>query len=109
MARENTAANACPAADDPVDGHGATKQKTLRRGARHRRYTLSILRKILDHSPPQAAARPGVDQAAINKLEGWGDALVPTLRAYAWALGLELEVALVDGERRSVIEIEAGT
>lgn len=103
IARENTATNARLAADDSVDGYGATKPRTLRRGARHRRYTQSLLRKALDQ------ARMGVDQAAINKLKGRGDALVPTPRAYASALGLELEVALAAGERRHVVEIEAGT
>ncbi len=99
-------ANAPKLAHDPADTYDVTKAKTLRRGARRsHRYTLATLRKALGLTQVQVAASMGVAQAAVSKVEARDDVLVSTLRAYADALGLDVELALVKGERRYVVEL----
>ncbi len=90
---------------DPADTYDVTKAKRIRRGARVHRYTLAMLRNAVGKTQVEVASAIGVEQSAISKVEARDDALVSTLRAYGKALGLSLEIALVDGDRRYVIDL----
>ena len=105
MARTSTAHTPAPEVD-PADSFDVKHAKTVRRGARPRRVTLALLRKAIGLTQVEVAQAMQVDQAAISKLEGRSDALVSTLRAYARALGGELELAVVRGDRRYPIVLD---
>lgn len=78
-----------------------------RRGPRPHRITLMTLRKALDLTQVQVAESMGIAQTAVSKVEKREDVLVSTLRSYARALGMELEVAFVEGDRRYTIDLTA--
>ena len=105
MARTSNAHTPAPEVD-PADSFDVKHAKTVRRGARPRRVTLALLRKAIGLTQVEVAQAMQVDQAAISKLEGRSDALVSTLRAYARALGGELELAVVRGDRRYPIVLD---
>lgn len=66
---------------------------------------LRELRQALGHTQQALAARAGMTQGEISRLERQGDLRLSTLERYAAALGVRLEVAFVTANgRRTPIE-----
>jgi transcriptional regulator with XRE-family HTH domain len=77
--------------------------------ARHRKaephYSLAAIRAALGKTQVEVAERAGMGQGDVSTLENRGDVKVSTLGRYAAALGGRVEVAIVIGGRRYVVEV----
>ena len=73
-----------------------------------KRMTLRAARGVAGKTQAQVAAELGTDQAEVSRLERRSDALVSTLRKYARAVGVELDLVLVypNGQRVVVADPE---
>jgi hypothetical protein len=82
------------------------KAKVLGRGlSSHRRLGLRSLRAALGKTQVDVARAAEMDQGDVSKLESRNDMHVSTLSRYARALGGQLEVAVVIGGRRYVLDV----
>ena len=82
------------------------KAKVLGRGlSSHRRLALRSLRAALGKTQVDVARTAEMDQGDVSKLESRSDMHVSTLARYARALGGQLEVAVVIGGRRHVLDV----
>jgi transcriptional regulator with XRE-family HTH domain len=83
--------------------------RVLGRGLGSRRgvhLTLRSLRDAAGKTQGEVSAASGIDQGDISRLEGrelLDDALVSTVRRYLAALGAELELTAVFGDKRIVV------
>lgn len=82
--------------------HGLPKPDTLEQAnANELHMSLAELRKLSDTNQVALAEELGVTQGAVSKLEaGAAEARLATLRKYLAALGWDLEVAAVQGDKR---------
>ena len=69
------------------------------------RYRLATVRVALGKTQMQVAKRARMGQGDVSVLENRADVKVSTLVRYAAALGARVEVAIVVGERRYVVEV----
>lgn len=89
-----------PAAVRPVrTPASAPGPRPVRKARRSPVYTLRLLREALDLTQVEVAARSGIAQSELSKIERRGDAHVSTLEKYAAGLGGELELRVNVGGR----------
>lgn len=69
-----------------------------------RRHTLASLRVALGKTQVEIAERAGMAQGDVSTLERRSDSKLSTLERYAEALGGRLEVAVVIGDRRYLLD-----
>ncbi len=81
--------------------HGLERPKTMEE-VRGMELTMSLreLRKLADVSQVAAAEKLGMAQPQLSRFERADDRLVSSLRSYVAALGGELELVAVMGDRR---------
>lgn len=68
------------------------------------RMSLRDVRKDLGRTQVQVAKEAGMSQGDLSRLERRSDHLLSTLERYAEALGGQLDVAVIRGERRYPLE-----
>jgi len=69
------------------------------------RYTLAALRAAVGRTQAQVAKHARMGQGDVSVLENRQDVKVSTLGRYAAALGGRIELAIVIGDRRYVVEV----
>lgn len=84
--------------------HGLPHPETLE-AVRANELTVSLqeLRKLMGVTQAEAAAATGMDQGQLSRFERQDDRLLSTLRRYVAALGCEIEVVAVVGEKRMTL------
>ena len=83
-----------------------SKARNLGRGLlANRRIGLRSLREAIGKTQTDVARVAEMDQGDVSKLESRKDMHVSTLGRYARALGGKLEIAVVVGDRRYMIEV----
>lgn len=70
-----------------------------------RRYALKALRVALGKTQVEVAERAGMGQGDVSILERRSDSKISTLARYASALGGNVEVAVVIGGRRYLLDL----
>jgi len=70
-----------------------------------RRYDLRALRVALGKTQVEVAGHTGMGQGDVSVLERRGDSKLSTLGRYVAALGGRLEVAVVVGDRRYLVDV----
>jgi transcriptional regulator with XRE-family HTH domain len=69
---------------------------------------LAAIRHATDLTQTQLAARLGVGQAAVSKIERQNDMLVGTLSAYLTALGVDAQIVVEVGEQTMAYNVTEG-
>jgi hypothetical protein len=70
-----------------------------------KRMSLRDVRKDLGRTQVQVASQAGMSQGDLSRMERRNDHLLSTLQRYAAALGGELEVSVVRGDKRYELDI----
>jgi hypothetical protein len=83
-----------------------SKAKVIARGVKKdKRVTLRTLRVALGKTQADVSRTAEMDQGDVSRLEGRDDMRLSTLKRYVGAIGGKMEIAVVIGERRYLIEI----
>jgi transcriptional regulator with XRE-family HTH domain len=69
---------------------------------------LAAIRKATGLTQVQLAAKLGVGQAAVSKIERQSDMLLSTLSAYLTALGVDAQIVVEVGEQIVTYDLTAG-
>lgn len=84
--------------------HGLPHPTTLEQAkANERAMSLREVRALAGVTQAEVAEEMGMDQGQLSRFERQDDRLLSTLRRYVEALGGELEIAAVLGDKRVVI------
>ncbi len=69
---------------------------------------LAAIRRAAGLTQTELAAKLGVGQAQISKIERQGDMLISTLASYLTALGLDAKIVVEVGEQTVTYDLTAG-
>jgi transcriptional regulator with XRE-family HTH domain len=69
---------------------------------------LAAIRRATGLTQTELAAKLGVGQAQISKIERQGDMLISTLASYLRALGVDAKIVVEVGERTVTYDLTAG-
>ena len=69
---------------------------------------LAAIRRATGLTQTELAAKLGVGQAQISKIERQGDMLITTLASYLTALGVDAKIVVEVGERTVTYDLTAG-
>jgi transcriptional regulator with XRE-family HTH domain len=69
---------------------------------------LAAIRRAAGLTQIQLAAKLGVGQAAVSKIEHQGDMLLSTLSAYLTALGVDAQIVVEVGEQTMAYSLTPG-
>jgi hypothetical protein len=104
----NTSTRKTPA-DAPAEIDWSRAKRVVRTRKGHERIPLASVRKIVGKTQVEVADAAEMPQGDVSRVEGRAalgeDIRLSTLRRYARGLGGEIELAIVVGGRRYLVEI----